>query len=213
MDTGSLNDVARKLGFARSRKSVLIGMAVFLVLAAVAVAHVLSGAAAASEFQIESSEEAYDSSAEPTEIHELYVHVSGEVNEPGLYELEKGSRVADAVNLAGGFTEEADENACNLARIIGDGEHIVIPSIEETSYALVQGADDGGSAQELSPIVNINTATAVQLESLPGIGSATAQKIIADREANGPYGSADDLTRVPGIGQKKLEALVGLICV
>ena len=202
MDTGSLNDVARKLGFARSRKSVLIGMAVFLVLAAVAVAHVLSGAAAASEFQIESSEEAYDSSAEPTEIHELYVHVSGEVNEPGLYELEKGSRVADAVNLACGFTEEAD-----------DGEHIVIPSIEETSYALVQGADDGGSAQELSPIVNINTATAVQLESLPGIGSATAQKIIADREANGPYGSADDLTRVPGIGQKKLEALVGLICV
>ena len=115
---------------------------------------------------------------------------------------------------AGGFTEDADESSCNLARVVEDGEHVIIGSIGdaasgsfETGAAQVKASASGGG------LVNLNTADAERLATLPGIGEATARKIIADREANGAFGSVDDLTRVSGIGQKKLEALEGLICV
>lgn len=142
----------------------------------------------------------------------IAVHVSGAVAAPGVYELEEGARVADAVELAGGFLEGAAENALNLARVLNDGEQVVVPTAEE--HAAQQAAvESAGGTASLGGKVNINTASAEQLDTLPGVGESTAQKIIADREANGPFSSPEDLKRVSGIGDKKYAELADLITV
>lgn len=152
--------------------------------------------------------EGADGQASPT----IAVHVSGAVAAPGVYELEEGARVADAVELAGGFLEGAAENALNLARVLNDGEQVVVPTAEE--HAAQQTAAEAlGGAAGVGGKVNINTASAEQLDTLPGVGESTAQKIIADREANGPFSSPEDLKRVPGIGDKKYAELADLITV
>ncbi len=142
----------------------------------------------------------------------IAVHVSGAVAAPGVYELEEGARVADAVELAGGFLEGAAENALNLARVLNDGEQVVVPTAEEQA-AQQSAAEASGGAAGVGGKVNINTASAEQLDTLPGVGESTAQKIIADREANGPFSSPEDLKRVSGIGDKKYAELADLITV
>lgn len=142
----------------------------------------------------------------------IAVHVSGAVAAPGVYELEEGARVADAVELAGGFLEGAAENALNLARVLNDGEQVVVPTAEEQAAQQAAVESAGGTAS-LGGKVNINTASAEQLDTLPGVGESTAQKIIADREANGPFSSPEDLKRVSGIGDKKYAELADLITV
>lgn len=142
----------------------------------------------------------------------IAVHVSGAVAAPGVYELEEGARVADAVELAGGFLEGAAENALNLARVLNDGEQVVVPTAEEHA-AQQTAAEASGGAAGVGGKVNINTASAEQLDTLPGVGESTAQKIIADREANGPFSSPEDLKRVSGIGDKKYAELADLITV
>ena len=213
MDTGIWEEIRGKLGIARAGKPMLIGMAVVLVLVAAATVHVLSGAATASDFEVSHGVSASASAEASDDVvpNTLFVHVSGAVAKPGLYELEQGSRVADVVNAAGGFADDAAEDSCNLARILEDGEHIIVARRGEDT-----GGDAGGQAQATGTatgLVNINMASADQLESLPGIGAATAQKIVADRAANGPFKTVDDLMRVSGIGEKKLASLTGLICV
>lgn len=140
------------------------------------------------------------------------VHVSGAVAAPGVYELEEGARVADAVEHAGGFLEGAAENALNLARVLNDGEQVVVPTAEEQA-AQQAAVEASGGAAGVGGKVNINTASAEQLDTLPGVGESTAQKIIADREANGPFSSPEDLKRVSGIGDKKYAELADLITV
>ena len=142
----------------------------------------------------------------------IAVHVSGAVAAPGVYELEEGARVADAVEHAGGFLEGAAENALNLARVLNDGEQVVVPTAEEHA-AQQSAAEASGGAAGVGGKVNINTASAEQLDTLPGVGESTAQKIIADREANGPFSSPEDLKRVSGIGDKKYAELADLITV
>lgn len=142
----------------------------------------------------------------------IAVHVSGAVAAPGVYELEEGARVADAVEIAGGFLEGAAENALNLARVLNDGEQVVVPTAEEHA-AQQSAAEASGGAAGVGGKVNINTASAEQLDTLPGVGESTAQKIIADREANGPFSSPEDLKRVSGIGDKKYAELADLITV
>ena len=211
METGKWDEIRGKLDFARAGKPLLIGMAAILVLVAVASGRVLSGAATASDFVVSSSsQEQSRESSEPPATSTLFVHVSGSVRNPGLYEVEEGSRVADVVQAAGGFTDDASEDSINLARVLEDGEHVVVLSSEQAS-APVETAGQGQQAG--SAPVNINTASADQLESLPGIGGVTAKKIVDDRTANGPFKSVNDLTRVSGIGEKKIAALEGLICV
>lgn len=156
------------------------------------------------------------------EAKRVCVHVDGCVATPGVYYLEAGSRVIDAVTAAGGATDEARTDAVNLAQEVQDGQQIVIPSAsqgEATSSGAVaapspgsQGAGDGSSSAGTDGLVNINTATAEEFETLKGVGAATAEKIVADREANGPFTSIDDLTRVSGIGEKKLAAMRDRLC-
>ena len=210
METGLFEDIRCKLGLARANKTVLIGMAAILVMAAVAVGYVLSGSAATSEFEVKGSSVEEIASSEPAG-QPIFVHVSGAVLNPGLYELEFGSRVADAVSAAGGFSDDAAQDSCNLARRVDDGEHVAIATKE--AYEAGRALGFGDASEAASTVINLNTASAEQLESLPGIGAATAQKIVADRSANGPFNSVADLARVTGIGDKKVSALEGLVCV
>ena len=137
----------------------------------------------------------------------LRVHVGGAVAAPGVYDLAEGARVLDAVEAAGGFAEGAARDALNLARTVSDGEQVVVPS--EADIAAQEAASAGGASGK----VNINTASATQLDTLPGVGASTAEKIVADREANGPFKTVEDLKRVSGIGDKKFAALADAICV
>ncbi|WP_296009276.1 ComEA family DNA-binding protein [uncultured Adlercreutzia sp.] len=148
----------------------------------------------------------------------LCVHVDGAVASPGVYYLDEGSRVIDAVEAAGGVRDDAVTATVNLAQELEDGQQVVIPAVGEESEVVPgagagTGASGSASSASSSGLININTASASELTALSGIGEATAAKIVADREANGPFASVDDLTRVSGIGEKKLEAIRDAICV
>ncbi|EGF53804.1 ComEA family DNA-binding protein [Actinomyces sp. oral taxon 170] len=148
----------------------------------------------------------------------VIVHVTGAVTRPGVVTLGAGSRIADAIKAVGGAAPDADTEQLNLARVLTDGEQIRVPRVGEVlpdpapqpSGAASSGAGtapgkpgDGGA----SGTVNINTASASELEKLPGIGPALAQRIVEYRDSHGPFASVDALTDVPGIGKAKLEAL------
>ncbi len=157
-----------------------------------------------------------DSAVLPT----LAVHVSGAVASPGVYELEEGARVRDAVEAAGGFAAEASQESVNLARKVSDGEQIFVLTVEEfeasssSSSPSSESSDAGARGSSgAGGLVNINTAGLEALDSLPGVGPATAQAILDEREANGPFASVEDIQRVSGIGEKKYEKLKGSICV
>lgn len=148
--------------------------------------------------------------ATPTEA-ELAVHVVGSVRHPGLYRLAPGSRVSDVVDAAGGLLGDARSDLVNLARRLSDGEQVVVPSGDDALPTPGVGPVSSGSASQQP--VDINTADEAALDTLPGIGPATAARIVEDRESNGAYSSLEDLGRVSGIGPKKLEQLQGLACV
>ncbi len=157
--------------------------------------------------------------AEASAASSLVVHVAGEVRRPGVYGMPAGSRVVDAIEAAGGPLGGAATDALNLARPVADGEQVLVPSkdaVADGSFAAPSGSAAGGVATAAgagTALVNINTADATALDTLPGVGPSTAQKIVADREANGPFGSPEDLGRVSGIGPKRLEQLKDLISV
>ena len=133
----------------------------------------------------------------------LVVDVAGAVRLPGLHRLAQGKRVADAVAAAGGATAKAELALVNLAAPLADGEQIVVPVRGSAAAAA------GGSAA--SAPVDLNSATPEQLDALPGIGPATAAKIIGYRQAHGPFRSVDELDAVPGIGPARIEQLKGLV--
>lgn len=154
-----------------------------------------------------------DTTSSPS-AEQVVVHVVGAVIRPGVYSLASGSRVSDAIAAAGGPTGNAAEEGLNLARVLADGEQIVMLTAEELA-AGVQPAASGGSAPGgatgAQGKVDINRATAAELDALPGVGPSTAEKIVADREANGPFNKIEDLMRVSGIGEKKFDALKDLV--
>jgi competence protein ComEA len=135
----------------------------------------------------------------------IYVHVLGAVERAGLYELRDGDRVVDAIAAAGGFEKDADQGAVNLARFVDDGEQIVVPEVG-TVPPSAPGTDASG-------LVNINTADESTLETLPRVGPAMAQRIIAYREQNGRFASVDDLRNVTGIGDKTFAQLEPLVTI
>jgi competence protein ComEA len=131
------------------------------------------------------------------------VHVVGAVRRAGVYRLGAGKRVEDAIRVAGGATAHADLQAINLAAKVADGQQIVVP---RRGVAAVGAAATPGAGAAAAP-VNLNTATAEQLDTLDGVGPTTAQKILAFRQQHGGFSSINDLAQIPGIGPKKLAAL------
>ena len=132
----------------------------------------------------------------------VVVHVSGAVARPGLVEVPVGSRVAGAIEAAGGLTGDAEQAGVNLAREAVDGEHIHVPDVHAPAAVGAPEAS-GGS-------VPVNSATAQELETLPGIGPVLAQRIVEDRDTHGPFASVDDLQRVSGVGPALVERWDGL---
>ena len=152
------------------------------------------------------------SGALPALLSTVTVHVVGEVRRPGVYQLAGGARAADAVAAAGGLLGDAEQGAVNLARVVADGEQISVPRQGAGPVAASASTPGGGQgAAAAGGKIDLNTANEAQLDTLPGIGPATAQKIIADRTANGPFRTVDDLLRVPGIGPSKVESLKDLV--
>lgn len=141
----------------------------------------------------------------------IVVQITGAVPRPGVYAFPHGARVQDAISAAGGFLAEADKTGINLARVLEDGEQIDIPFGEGASIVIpTPGEEIVTSSTEL---ININTASQAELESLPGIGPTTAVKIIDYREANGPFLNPEDIINVSGIGPGTYERIKDLITV
>lgn len=135
----------------------------------------------------------------------VYVHVHGAVVSPGLYRLEADARVIDAVAAAGGFSDTADPAGVNLARTVTDGEQLFVPEPGQAPPESAGGGSSGGAGAD--GLVDLNTADAAALDTLPRVGPALAESIIAWREENGRFTSVEDLLAVSGIGEKMLEAL------
>jgi competence protein ComEA len=129
------------------------------------------------------------------------VHVAGAVKRPGVYRLDAGSRVHEAIDAAGGPTAEADTDRVNLAAPLVDGAQVRLPEFGEIS---ADWSDTEGP-------VNINSADAATLEGLPGIGPSLARAIIDERERSGPFEGVDDLDRVSGLGPVRIDALRDLV--
>jgi competence protein ComEA len=148
--------------------------------------------------------------AKPSSRLLLVVHVVGAVRRPGLFRLPEGSRVADAVARAGGATGKADLAGLNLAAPLVDGTQVLVPA------RAARGPATGGAAAAqpgAAPArkVSLSSATAEELDALPGVGPITAQKILDYRAEHGPFASVDDLDAVPGIGPTRIEQLRDLV--
>lgn len=160
-----------------------------------------------------------DVSTTTTEVERIWVQVAGAVLWPGVYELEAGTRAFQAVLEAGGFNEEADQQAVALAAPLSDGCRVYVPRLGEVPVGTVLtptvswagisgGVSAGGTAGGL---VSLNAGSAAELDSLPGIGPSLAQQIIDYRQAQGPFVSIEQLLDVPGIGPAKLEQIRSLV--
>ena len=150
--------------------------------------------------------------------NKIYVHVVGEVKNPGVYEMSLGDRVFHAIEKAGGATEDADLDSINLAEKLKDGEKIIVYSKEMLNSNVDVSEKTASENQKMyfksqSNLININTASREELETLPGIGEVLAQRIIDYRRTNGYFKSIEEIKEVSGIGEKKFEAIKDLITV
>jgi competence protein ComEA len=154
---------------------------------------------------------------ESTERERVVVHVAGAVHRPGVYRVRASARVDDAVRRAGGPTRRADLGGLNLAAQVEDGRQILVPERASAGDTAATATGLGGAAAAApsgpAAPVNLNTATLEQLDVLPGIGPAMAQRILDHREANGGFGTVEELTDVPGIAEGRMAALRELVTV
>ena len=200
--------------FAVSRSTALVALSVLLVVLALA-GHRLAQAGTASSPEVVAPLEPI---AQTPARRALVVHVVGAVRRPGLYRLREGARVADAVARAGGATGAAELAALNLAAPLVDGVQVLVPSrsaspagVESAESDSVPGAAMGPTAAGVGAKPSLSSATAEQLDELPGVGPVTAQKILDYRAEHGPFRSVDDLDAVPGIGPVRIEQLRDLV--
>lgn len=160
-----------------------------------------------------------NSTEEPQpEEKEIIIHIDGEIINPGIVLLPSGSRISDAITASGGITAQADLSKINLAYELSDGQKIYIPSVlDEDEIPYIQ--NDAGTNVVIpdlssnSSLVNINTATQSELETLPGIGASTASKIINYRKENGKFKQIEDIMNVNGIGESKFNNIKNYICI
>jgi len=157
-------------------------------------------------------------SAQPSAAPDLVVDICGAVVRPGVYHLAAGARVCDLVQAAGGATGHAELTAVNLAATLTDGQQVVVPKRGQPAAIVPAAGASGGSGGSSTPSataapVNLNLATVEQLDALPGVGPATAQKIVDYRTSNGAFRSVEDLKNVSGIGDAKFAALKDLVTV
>jgi competence protein ComEA len=216
-----------------SRRQAYVYVGLALVVAALGARYLFSshGAAPAGGQAVAGlSSYASSASASPSTYatptpQELVVYVCGAVNRPGVYHLAPGARIADLLSAAGGAAAKAELQAVNLAAKLVDGQQVVVPVRGAMAGAAAAGSSGtggtsgasttssaSGSAGASAP-VNLNTASAAELDALPGVGPATAQKIIDYRTANGGFKSVDDLKNVSGIGDAKFATLQPLVTV
>lgn len=201
--------------FAVSRSTALVALSALLVLLALA-GHRLAQAGTASAPEVVAPLEPV---GEATARRALVVHVVGAVRRPGLYRLREGARVADAVSRAGGATRAAELTALNLAAPLVDGVQVLVPprvAVSGVDGPTASSADASGEvagtvAGGLGRKVSLSSATADELDELPGVGPITAQKILDYRAEHGSFRSVDDLDAVPGIGPTRIEQLRDLV--
>ncbi len=147
-------------------------------------------------------------------ISEITVHIAGAVKTPGVYQFRLGARINDGVVAAGGATAQADLDSVNLAMLLSEGIQIYIPKRNEKPHIVVQPrftnptSSNDATDKQLQVSININTATAIELEQLAGVGPSTAKAIIAFREKNGSFKTVEDLLNVRGIGPAKLSEIL-----
>ena len=155
----------------------------------------------------------------PSNQNQIYIHIIGEVNNQGVIILEKGQRIIDAIEKAGGITKKADLSKVNLAYVLSDGQKVRIPSVDDKenveyvtqnsgNNTLIEGGNQGANNINLGGgKVNINTATQTELETLTGIGPSLAARIIEYRGQNGKFKKVEELRNVKGIGQSKYDGI------
>ena len=150
----------------------------------------------------------------PAEVEsEVFVHVLGAVERPGMFRLDGDARVVDAVAAAGGFGEDADHGSLNLARVVSDGEQIYVAAVGEVVPGPPASGPGVALGSQSEQKVNLNTADSTALETLPRIGPALAARILDWRTTNGRFATVDDLRSVSGIGDKMFAALESLVTV
>lgn len=191
------------------RRTLILGLAAILLLAA-AVAFWRGGGDARPPAPIAASSAADDgvggAAPAPADEEPVIVHVTGEVAKPGVYEMPQGARVIDAIEEAGGMTRDGNAVALNLAALLADGEQVIVPAL-----APIAATGVGPTATGTGGLVHLNSADLDALDALPGIGPATAQRILDWRLQHGGFAAVEDLLEVPGIGPSKLEQLRDLV--
>jgi competence protein ComEA len=159
-----------------------------------------SGTGKENTVKIEKSSDTGDSTQ--VQSPKIYVHVAGSVKAPGIYQLDSGTRVYDAVLAAGGFTDKANQSSVNMARALNDGEQLIISS--DSNQVAFEGS-------VTSSLISLNQASSSQLEDLPGVGPALAGRIVDWRTANGGFKAKEDLLNVAGIGDKLFASFKDLV--
>jgi len=167
--------------------------------------------------EIDSNNEVQENNDEEIEEEKMIVHITGGVKKQGIVEVKENARINDAIEAAGGITGDADLSNVNLAYKIEDGQKLYIPKIEDKNQTNIVSEEAGANVLTAneeaikSTYIDINKASAEQLEKIPGIGSQTAQKIIEYRTQNGKFKNIEDIKNVSGIGDAKFETIKNFI--
>ncbi|HAE61496.1 MAG TPA: competence protein ComEA [Eubacteriaceae bacterium] len=164
------------------------------------------------EFQLEETDVSDEAKKSAEEKEDIYVHISGEVKNPGVVKLKNGARLYEAVEKAGGITEEGNYDSVNLASVVADQQKVKIGNINDKKGD-ENFLDDGNVTIQSNNMININSANKSELETLPGIGAAIAQKILEYREENNGFKTIDEIKNVNRIGDKTFEMIKNLISV
>lgn len=213
-----LKSLSRRAGLARVPLPVLacIVVACIVLVVLALVRFVPTETSASQDFEAPAQAEEQTASEQDSDVRQVGVDVEGAVASPGLYLVSADARVNDAVAAAGGMTSDADRQRVNLAQKVEDGMQVYVPSREEVPAATgitTTGAGQASSSGASKGKVNLNTASAEELQTLSGIGPSLSQRIIDYRQANGPFKSVDDLRKVSGIGDTRFKSLKDLVCV